>query len=186
MSKNTHYHLVPHEEILKKHAAPCGVITPDDLKEIEFMISVMVQNKAVGIAAPQVGINKRMFIMNPTGRPEDRTLCINPVMTRHGNQIVKSREGCINFPEKKFVTVDRWAVIDVEYITVTYVKKWYVHKVTMKHWPAIVYQHLMEYLDGPDNQVIKILMTGREDANQQTSSAPDGLKSVDPETKKEA
>lgn len=173
-----HYHLIPHEQILKKHASPCATFTPDDLKEIERMVSVMVSSKAVGIAAPQLGIDKRIFIMNPTGRFEDRVLCVNPSILRHGSSIVRSREGCINFPEKKFVTVNRFAVIDVEYTTISYEKQWHLVKTTLKYWPAIVYQHLMEYLDGPDNQVIKLLM-GRGDAATEMAHTEDGYGQVD-------
>lgn len=175
--------LVPYQQ-LKKKAAECpALLTPDAIEKVEAMVERMVQSKAVGISAPQVGIDQRFFIMNHTGRPEDRRLCINPHILDHGHEIVKSREGCINYPERIFFSLDRFAVIDVEYITIT--DEGFTHvKETLKRWPAIVFQHLMEYLDGEDNQVIKLLEE-RDNANKQENPSGERLPEMVKETQAE-
>lgn len=175
--------LVPYKR-LKKRAKECpALLAPEVIDQVEAMIDRMVMSKAVGISAPQVGIDQRFFVMNPSGRPEDRTLCINPHILTHGHDIVRSREGCINYPERIFFIVERFAVITVEYITIT--EDGFKQKTeTLKRWPAIVFQHLMEYLDGPDNQVIKLLEA--YDANKQENTSDDGLEEVVEQAEKEA
>lgn len=169
---------------LRKRATDCPpLLAPEVIEMIEAMVDLMVKARAVGIAAPQVGINNRLFIMNPTGQVADRELCINPHILRHGQEIVKSREGCINYPERIFFTIDRFAVIEVEYTTIGehgFAKQ---HRV-LKRWPAIVFQHLMEYLDGEDNQVIKLLE--EYDANKQENTSDASVKEVVKEAENQA
>ena len=175
--------LVPYKQ-LKKKAAECpALLTPDAIEKVEAMVDRMVMSKAVGISAPQVGIDQRFFIMNASGVARDRKLCINPHILDHGREVVKSREGCINYPERIFFTIDRFAVITVEYITIEEDGFKQVTE-TLKRWPAIVCQHLMEYLDGEDNQVIKLLEA--HDANKQENTSDVSLEEVVAQEEKEA
>src|SRR4051812_13549183 len=66
---------------LRKKSEP--VTTFDDaLRDVaERMFELMRQHKGVGLAAPQVGVNLRMFVANPTGEPGDDKVYINPVLT---------------------------------------------------------------------------------------------------------
>src|SRR3982750_2163892 len=65
---------------LRKKSEP--VTTFDDaLRDIaERMLELMRQQKGVGLAAPQVGINLRMFVANPTGEPGDDKVSVTPVL----------------------------------------------------------------------------------------------------------
>src|SRR2546429_5387086 len=45
------------------------------------MFVLMRENRGVGLAAPQVGLNIRMFVMNSTGKPEDDRIYVNPELT---------------------------------------------------------------------------------------------------------
>ena len=48
----------------------------------------------------------------------DRTIVINPVITRHSGYTKDSEEACMSFPEEPMVTVQRWQKIDVEFTTI--------------------------------------------------------------------
>lgn len=48
----------------------------------------------------------------------DRQIIINPVITRHTNYTVDSKEGCVTFPNSIWEIVPRWHKIEVEYITI--------------------------------------------------------------------
>lgn len=62
------------------------------------MIQLMRDAKGVGLAAPQVGLNIRMFVMNPTGKDGDDRVVINPrIGEREGAEV--SEEGCLSIPE---------------------------------------------------------------------------------------
>lgn len=61
------------------------------------MLQLMHEARGVGLAAPQVGILQRIFVMNHTGEPEDDRIIINPVLHNpHG--AAESTEGCLSIP----------------------------------------------------------------------------------------
>ncbi len=61
------------------------------------MLELMREAKGVGLAAPQVGINIRMFVMNPTGQEQDDRVYVNPVLTE-GDGEEEADEGCLSLP----------------------------------------------------------------------------------------
>ncbi|MBC8108650.1 MAG: peptide deformylase [Anaerolineae bacterium] len=61
------------------------------------MFELMRLDKGVGLAAPQVGINQRVFVMNYTGQPADDRVYINPeLFDITGNE--EGEEGCLSLP----------------------------------------------------------------------------------------
>ena len=76
----------------------------DDLDEIrEFlpaMFEIMYQSRGIGLAAPQVGIQKRFFIANISGSPEEKDqerVFVNPVIVESQGEM-KEIEGCLSLP----------------------------------------------------------------------------------------
>ena len=66
---------------------------------VEDMFETMYKAQGVGLAAPQVGISKRLFVMDiPTENGEsNKTAIINPeILVQEGEQI--GDEGCLSFP----------------------------------------------------------------------------------------
>jgi peptide deformylase len=73
--------------------------TPDLQKLIEDMFDTMYAAKGVGLAAPQIGISKRVTVIDiSVGEDETKRLVlINPeIVTREGTQI--GEEGCLSIP----------------------------------------------------------------------------------------
>ncbi|HXD29487.1 MAG TPA: peptide deformylase [Pyrinomonadaceae bacterium] len=72
----------------------------DQLKKlVEDMFETMYAAPGVGLAAVQVGVSKRLFVMDCSGgkNPEERIVLINPeVLAIEGNQ--NGEEGCLSFP----------------------------------------------------------------------------------------
>jgi len=64
---------------------------------VERMFAIMQESKGVGLAASQVGVLKRLFVMNLTGEERDRVVFINPVL-RDRDGSVESEEGCLSLP----------------------------------------------------------------------------------------
>ena len=64
------------------------------------MFELMRAAKGVGLAAPQVGKNIRLFVMNPTGEPGDDRVIINPVLSEAEGE-ESGEEGCLSIPEIK-------------------------------------------------------------------------------------
>jgi peptide deformylase len=72
----------------------------EDLKKlVADMFETMYEARGVGLAAPQVGVSKRLFVMDCSGGedPAQRIVMINPEILRvEGEQ--DGEEGCLSFP----------------------------------------------------------------------------------------
>ena len=76
------------DNILRETALPVDAITDETRTIVKRMMTVMKDEFGAGLAAPQIGINQRMFIF--TEPDEKRTLnaCINPkILTESAEQI---------------------------------------------------------------------------------------------------
>src|SRR6266853_1778556 len=83
---------------LRKVSTPAGEITVSLLEKVRDMFPVMYEEKGIGLAAPQIGWNVRLFVMNVTGEPEDEIALVNPeVVGRDGSALME--EGCLSLPE---------------------------------------------------------------------------------------
>lgn len=80
----------------------------DDLakrKQIEeLMFSIMFANNGIGLAAPQVGLSERFFIMQKSDG--DQIACYNPEVLEFSDEIEAESEGCLSFP-LLYLTVKR-------------------------------------------------------------------------------
>jgi peptide deformylase len=82
---------------LRKISAPVTVFD-DSLKQLaERMLQLMREHRGVGLAAPQVGVNIRLFVINPTGEPGDDRVYVNPVLTDPAGD-EEGEEGCLSLP----------------------------------------------------------------------------------------
>ena len=79
----------------------CEPVTEFDAELADLarrMIETMHAGKGVGLAGPQVGVLKRMFVMNITGEPRDDLVFINPeIHDMEGNK--EAEEGCLSVPD---------------------------------------------------------------------------------------
>jgi len=62
------------------------------------MLFLMRENLGVGLAAAQVGLNIRLFVMNATGKPEDDRIYINPELSEPLGE-EEGEEGCLSLPQ---------------------------------------------------------------------------------------
>jgi len=85
------------DSILNKKCKPVKEMNERTLELIDDMFETMYEANGVGLAAPQVGILKRIVVIDTTG--EDPILLINPVIVEtSGEQI--GQEGCLSVPGK--------------------------------------------------------------------------------------
>lgn len=83
------------DSILNKVCKEVKEITPRTLELIDDMIETMYDANGVGLAAPQVGILKRIVVIDTTG--EDLVVMINPrIIETSGEQT--GGEGCLSVP----------------------------------------------------------------------------------------
>lgn len=123
----------------------------DKLKKIaKAMLHVMYKSGGIGLAAPQVGINKRIMVFNdlaelmpkPAARQAEMVL-INPTITSRSETIVYGEEGCLSFP-RMIGMVGR-----SDWINVVYQSENGEHREeVLEGERAVVFQHEYDHLDG--------------------------------------
>ena len=87
------------ESLLTDPARPVDAIKPDVNQLIDDMIETMYAAPGIGLAAPQVGVGLRLFVIDLSlGRdPQGLTVLINPeFVEREGMQL--EEEGCLSVP----------------------------------------------------------------------------------------
>lgn len=89
----THYP----EKVLSKSAEPVEEINDDIRALVEKMTDIMLKHKGIGLAAPQVGISLRLFIVSLDMKKESVRVYINPTVNPEG-EIDTMEEGCLSVP----------------------------------------------------------------------------------------
>jgi peptide deformylase len=113
---------------------------PDQKETIKGMVSTMLEKDGVGLAAPQIGINDRIIVVNT----KDRVIAmINPEITRKSITKEAMEEGCISVPGI-FGNVKRNKKIDC----IFYNEEGKRMKLKASGLLARIIQHETDHLDG--------------------------------------
>lgn len=140
------------DPVLRQKAQPVEKVTPGVLRVIDNMRDTMYAADGVGLAAPQIGISKRIIVVDPG---EQLFEVINPeIIYREGEQT--AREGCLSVPEV-VGWVNRSQKIKVQGMNRDGEKV----EIEAEDMLARVFQHEIDHLDGilfPD----KAIKTKRE------------------------
>ena len=83
--------------VLRKAAEPVEQIDDTIRRLVEKMKDIMIENKGIGLAAPQAGVGLRLFIISLDGSRENARAYINPTVTPHGD-LEENEEGCLSVP----------------------------------------------------------------------------------------
>jgi peptide deformylase len=133
------------DPVLETPAQPVTEFGTPELRQlIDDMFETMYANKGVGLAAPQIGISKRLAVVDASAGedPEMKRVLINPVITvREGRAV--DEEGCLSIPGFR-ENVSRAAFVivesnDVDGNTVT---------LSAEDLMSRAFQHEIDHLDG--------------------------------------
>ena len=83
--------------VLGKRAEPVEGIDDNCRRFVEKMTEIMLENKGVGLAAPQAGVSLRLFIISLDGTAENVRVYVNPTVTP-GGDLNAIDEGCLSVP----------------------------------------------------------------------------------------
>ena len=88
------------DPVLEKPAAPITVFDDELRKLVEDMFESMYAAHGVGLAAPQIGISKRVAVIDVSFKedPHAKIVLINPEII-HTEGHITSNEGCLSLPE---------------------------------------------------------------------------------------
>jgi peptide deformylase len=89
-------------------------INPEHLEQ--DMIELMQKSRGIGLSANQVGIEARVFVMQPQKLDDKRPFALfNPTLLEADDEETLDEEGCLSFPEL-FLYVKRPKKIKVQYV----------------------------------------------------------------------
>ena len=131
------------DEILRKRAREVEAIDQRIRTLVEDMAETMVSSHGVGIAAPQVGVLKRIFLAVPDSEVDETPMVfINPeILQQEGSQI--GEEGCLSVPG--FVgTVERPLSVTLKALDIDGNEKVY----DFADFAAVVICHEYDHLNG--------------------------------------
>lgn len=139
------------EPLLRKRAAPVTVIDDREFQQtLDDLQTFVIERGGVGIAAPQVGISKRFFILSshsndryPYAPNVEPFVVINPEITGHGEMTETDWEGCLSVPGFRGQVL-RYQSIDVRYQT----REGETVATKLEGFLARVFQHELDHLDG--------------------------------------
>ena len=83
--------------ILYKESKEVEVFDEHIKQIVEDMFETMYKYNGVGLAAPQIGILKRILVID-TGEKDEKLEMINPKITKLEKEVILS-EGCLSFPD---------------------------------------------------------------------------------------
>ena len=125
----------------------CAPVGPDeDLGDlITDMFETMYAAPGRGLAAPQVGVTKRVFVMDCGWKEGDMTplACINPEIVSASDARARGQEGCLSIPGV-LADVERPAEVVLAYTDLTGARQ----EVALSGFEARCAQHELDHLDG--------------------------------------
>jgi len=128
------------EPVLREKSLSVDKIIPEVLKLIEDMTETMYTASGVGLAAPQVGVAKRIIVID--GQEEGLIILVNPkIVEREGE--ASEEEGCLSLPGI-YSEVKRSKKVTVEGIN----QKGEKIKITRDGLIGRVFQHEIDHLEG--------------------------------------
>ena len=101
---------------LRKPCDPVAEVTPELAKLAADMLETMYDAPGVGLAAPQVGVTKRLLVMDciKEGTPEPMAL-FNPEVIWCSEDLATYEEGCLSIPDQ-YAEVKRPASVTVRWM----------------------------------------------------------------------
>ena len=132
-------------KILRQVSLPVDKVGNEERKLMDDMLETMYDAKGIGLAAIQIGVPKRIIVMDLSkeeGKKEPRYF-VNPIIKNKSEKISTYEEGCLSVVSV-FAEVDRPSTCEVEYLDYNGDKK----ILKASGLLATCIQHEMDHLEG--------------------------------------
>jgi len=136
------------DPVLKKKAQEIDKKYPKLKELIDDMFETMYDSSGVGLAAPQIGLSIRLFVIDGAPFEEDpvkdfKEVFINAVIKEETGDLWKFNEGCLSIPSVR-EDVQRKPEVYIEY----YDANWKLQKKTFDGMAARIIQHEYDHIEG--------------------------------------
>lgn len=130
---------------LKQKSTPVGTVTPEVRRLMDDMLETMYAAPGIGLAAPQVGVLKRVIVVDISPEPEKRAplRMADPELTWVSDEDADFEEGCLSVPQH-YSSVVRPAAIRVRYKDENNIAR----ELEASGLLATCIQHEIDHLDG--------------------------------------
>lgn len=137
--------LVAPHPVLKQKCTPVEAVDDDIRRLLNDMLETMYDAPGIGLAAPQVGVPKRLLVVDVSRADEDpRPMkIINPEIVAESDELNVYEEGCLSFPEQ-YSDVERPEAVTVKYLDETGAER----EIEADGLLATCIQHEIDHLDG--------------------------------------
>ena len=109
--------LIEPNKLLRQVSKPVGKVGDEERKLMDDMLETMYDAPGIGLAAIQVGVPKRIIVMD-ISRDEikkDPKYFVNPIIKNKNEEKAKYEEGCLSVPDQ-FAEIERPSACEVEYL----------------------------------------------------------------------
>ncbi len=132
-------------KLLRQISKPVKVVGPEEIKLMDDMLETMYAANGIGLAAIQIGIPKRIIVMDISKDKDKKEprFFVNPVIRNKDNLKSTYEEGCLSVPDQ-FAEIDRPKKCEVEYLDYNGKKK----LLRAEGLLATCIQHEMDHLEG--------------------------------------
>ena len=147
------------DPVLMRKATPIEEIDNEICEIAQKMLDTMYDACGIGLAAPQIGLSKRLVVMDATGQKTGERVFINPQIIEERGETVEE-EGCLSFPGVM------GKVIRSQYITATaYNLEGKKLEIEAEGLLSRVWQHEIDHING--RLFIEMMTPASRIANQQ-------------------
>ncbi|HFA60122.1 MAG TPA: peptide deformylase [Rhodospirillales bacterium] len=133
---------VPHP-VLKRRAAPVERIDDEIRRLVRDMFETMYEAPGIGLAAPQVGVSRRLCVIDVSEEKNAPLCLVNPRITWQSENLVSAEEGCLSLPDQ-YAEVTRPEAVEVVYLD----ERGEEHTLRADGLLARCIQHEIDHLDG--------------------------------------
>ena len=162
--------IVEPNKILRQVSKPVNIVDKTEQQLMDDMLETMYHANGIGLAAIQIGVPKRIIVMDISKNDEKKNpmYFVNPLIKNKISETSTYEEGCLSVPNF-FAEVDRPKKCDVEYLDYNGKK----NLIKADGLLATCIQHEMDHLEGilfidylsklKKNMIIKKLSKGKSD-----------------------
>jgi len=133
------------DRVLRQPAKRIAKVDESVRKLAKEMLQTMYSSNGIGLAAPQVGVNKQLIVIDcePDKEENQALILVNPQIIRWGKELCVAEEGCLSIPNV-FLDVTRPQAIEVTFKDENCRPK----KLQATGLLSRVIQHEMDHLNG--------------------------------------
>lgn len=132
------------DSVLRKKSEEVKEITEEIVAISQRMVDIMIENNGVGIAAPQVGVLKKIIVVLFKNNNENfPRIFINPKIIKKSKETEITEEGCLSF-SNLFLNIKRAKEVEVEALN----EKGEKIQIKADGFISRIFQHEIDHLNG--------------------------------------